>query len=823
MVLKFVGVLITAAVLVAGCTPTPKDTMAQGADPGVAAAFEQIAQCLEAGGLPELVLEGTDVDGFPLYEFEQRTELDVGVAGEVLAGGCLDALEGAAGSYAFDDIFMYFSNLLIDVRNEVGTYRDCSLSSVCDSGAGSQYASTLETVCNDYGCFDITTKLAGVIDGDIRRGEGSSPTSLTWDPAELSQFSGAIDFANLSGLDAIGAKAAPGVVAVWGDWCADRSKMLQDPIFQNTLRYGGFFLDDSTLLVPAQATATLDDYARLGMVRQSWSGDDLPPDQDCSSWGAMLAQQSPGIKLESGLGPIVQLFDGKWATGEFLWSDEIGLADLADPQEAKYAALKLTAISDSPYEPLDLWKPWSSEHARYPALPTSKTTVNKLGKTISIHHPHLGNSDGQWQLTTSDATLCSANTTSLAGDPLFYLPHWADEMSVGGPVLDTTGTVIGTLSGEGSVAQTEVCPANVASTDRNSLGPLSNFYLDGAQLARGATFGSGVFDKIQKLGEGTPDVLAEHDFVWPTVAASQVARFEQVSWGEEFTESGFPKSELDTPAIDHLKQATLMFIKETGCTTCKESERDLDFSVPCLCTGFAVSENLIVTNDHCVSALDVGDASTFKTFYGQEVNAVLVGKTSIDGEEEFSEKFVEIYGDVFVKQPGFPQTGFHRGDVALFRTTQRMDLTPLSFAEPSSLQEYEPLITVGHPWRMSRTGPYVTAVGSFIGEHYFTRTTQFYLLPADNGASGSAVVNLKGELVGQIHGGGRMDQAETESILPRKYGLFATQLRIDKISTAPAPFSPNELIPSQTGLFSQGSTSEYILEMINKWAPGELP
>jgi hypothetical protein len=299
-----------------------------------------------------------------------------------------------------------------------------------------------------------------------------------------------------------------------------------------------------------------------------------------------------------------------------------------------------------------------------------------------------------------------------------------------------------------------------------------------------------------------------------------VARFEQVNWGQDFTDTGFPLSQLQTPAIDHLKQATLMFIKKSGCPTCEESARNLDFSVACLCTGFAVTENLIVTNDHCVDKMGIGDSSTFRTFAGQDVNAVLVGKSSIDGESEFSDRFEQVYGNSWKSADA--QTGPDRGDVALLRTTQRMDLTPLSFAPPSSLTQYEPVVTVGHPFRMTRTGPFVTGVGSFIGEHYFTRTQQFYTLPADNGASGSAVVNLQGELVGQIAGGGAMNQAEVDSILPHKYGLFATQLAIDKSSVSPAPFAPSPLVPSQTGQMAWGATSEYLHELVEQWAPGEL-
>lgn len=805
--------------LLAGCTPAQDLTTAQAPNPNTSASFDALTQCLESGGLPELILGGTDFDGFPLYEFVEPLRVEVPIAQELLAGSCINELQSVTGTYTFEDVFEYFSNLISDVRNDVGTYRSCTQSSACSGGLGPQFALTTETVCNDYGCFEVSNRLAGVTDGAIYPGEGTSMTTLAWDPAELSQSSGLPDWNSLEGLDEVAAQAAPGVVVVWGDWCVDRSQILFAEVFQHTSGYAGFFVNESTVLVPANATLSLEDYARMDVQRQSWDGDDLPADEDCGAFGEKMRQQNPAVDIESGKGPIVQLFDGRWATGEFLWSD-----DVADPtrvsEDAAYAALTLTAITDSPFQKIDQWEPFSNEDGTYPALPTSEVRVSEMAETLSIHHPIMGKSDGGWQLTTSDATLCSANTASRAGDSRFYLPHWSDEGSIGGPVLDASGRVIGTLFGSGSLGdQSEVCPANVASTNRNPLGPLSNFYLDGRTLAVGEIFGPTIFSRLQELGAGTP-ALAPHNMSSPTIPASRVARFEQVNWGQDFTETGFPLSQLQTPAIDHLKQATLMFIKESGCPTCEESARNLDFSVACLCTGFAVTENLIVTNDHCVTKMGIGDSSTFRTFAGQDVNAVLVGKSSIDGESEFNDRFEQVYGNSWKSAEA--QTGPDRGDVALLRTTQRMDLTPLSFAPPSSLTQYEPVVTVGHPFRMTRTGPFVTGVGSFIGEHYFTRTQQFYTLPADNGASGSAVVNLRGELVGQIAGGGAMNQAEVDSILPQKYGLFATQLAIDTSSVSPAPFAPSPLVPSQTGQMAWGATSEYLYELVEQWAPGEL-
>jgi V8-like Glu-specific endopeptidase len=278
------------------------------------------------------------------------------------------------------------------------------------------------------------------------------------------------------------------------------------------------------------------------------------------------------------------------------------------------------------------------------------------------------------------------------------------------------------------------------------------------------------------------------DVIRPEVSLESFHRFEVPLFGEDFTVSGFPLSEMNSGAIDIAKQATLAFIRETGCPECDENRLNKNFDVPCICTGFAVTENLIVTNDHCVSNLSIGSKTTFRTFYGQDVEAELVGKTSLDGETELNERYTEIFGEV-------AQTDFHRGDVALLRTSDTMKLEPLKIADSSTLTPWEPLVTVGHPATMTRTGPWVTGVGSFLGADYFTRTIQSYNLPAQQGASGSAVVNLAGELVGQIAGGGYPAIAERTRVLPHKYGLYATELWVDVLETTPAPYSTYSGIP----------------------------
>ena len=68
----------------------------------------------------------------------------------------------------------------------------------------------------------------------------------------------------------------------------------------------------------------------------------------------------------------------------------------------------------------------------------------------------------------------------------------------------------------------------------------------------------------------------------------------------------------------------------------------------------------------------------------------------------------------------------------------------------SSFNQFDPVISVGHPGVMTRTGPFVVTAGSFVGKAAWTDTKQYFNLPAEKGASGSGLFNLNGELVGQI-------------------------------------------------------------------------
>ena len=262
-----------------------------------------------------------------------------------------------------------------------------------------------------------------------------------------------------------------------------------------------------------------------------------------------------------------------------------------------------------------------------------------------------------------------------------------------------------------------------------------------------------------------------------------------------------------------------IFVTRRLLRSCEDKAKDLDFAGGCLCTAFAVTNDLIVTNDHCVSSMSVGDRATFKTYFGQVVDAQLIGMSSIDGDGSHNDLYREITGF-----DGEYDSG-HKGDVALFRSTQVLELNPLVLADSSNLNQYDPLIAVGHPGIMSRTGPYVVSVGSFIGKNTWADSDIYYNLPSAGGNSGSGVFNLNGEVIGQIANGQAFSMAEEASIVYSKYGKSAVEVSnsgVRGVSIRPQPWNLTSKVDVTVGYASSGAPSNYIKELVELWAPGEL-
>jgi len=388
-------------------------------------------------------------------------------------------------------------------------------------------------------------------------------------------------------------------------------------------------------------------------------------------------------------------------------------------------------------------------------------------------------------------------------------------------VFDTTGYVVGMIQGEYN-AVPDNCYGN-PQLGKNSLGILSTFFAD----PKSSTvvidhqplrdFIANYDAQLAALSpSNSPDII--DDTQWPLNANTlATAQFEVIDYGEEFTVSGFPKSEFDSDAFDIAKQATVMYLAATGCSICNAGNLVDDFSDVCVCTGVAVSKNLIIVNDHCVSALQPGDDTTFKTFKGQVVNATLVNRTSLDSGLLWAEQQANLNFDNSANNV--------KADVALLRTQEAMQLTPIKFADSGALSRRQPVINVGHPNIMLRSGPFVTSAGSFVGHNVTDRTLLHYNLPSSPGSSGSGVFNLSGELVGQIAWGTTGFWGAEESWVVSEFGAEATTIDATKpfYALRPRPFLSGPNVQIELGQSAKGASSNHIKALIEYWAPGELP
>ena len=126
---------------------------------------------------------------------------------------------------------------------------------------------------------------------------------------------------------------------------------------------------------------------------------------------------------------------------------------------------------------------------------------------------------------------------------------------------------------------------------------------------------------------------------------------------------------------------------------------------------------------------------------------------------------------------------------------------------------------------MSRSGPYVVSAGSVIGDSTFYEPDLFYSLPVWKGSSGSGVFNLNGEIIGQIAAGGLYAGAEQESILITKYNKQAVKIATEAWgqNLGPKPFDVSHYVEISQELHSSGASRNYIRQLIELWAPGELP
>ncbi|MFP6571777.1 MAG: serine protease, partial [Vicinamibacterales bacterium] len=539
-----------------------------------------------------------------------------------------------------------------------------------------------KTVTTSYGQFKKQSLADKWADGEYFVEDNRQMYSHnTYEGYKRLPVNDAVELIDLEPMSRVARSSAPAVVEVFGDRCFRKSAtetgsawtIVQTP---NT----GFFVNDRVVVTGLAGIRKLE----FNETMQGWG--DAPFPQGIFSCAEQEADEKTRqdadylSTFEEGAGPFIRLFDGRWASGKVLATNDFA------------AVIELERVTSDGNTLVSSWEAWNPALAPGDALPLSPSST-ATGTVLTIHNPAEARKSGGWFMTTGPVVSCDDVNVFINAN-LLALDLYTDGISAGAPVLDDQGYVVGIIDSQRVGKHPDSCKAD-RYRGKNSLGKLSDFLASPNDMA-GMIPVDGIRALILGAASQTATVPAKTDPDWmlnpPTTTG---ARFEVIDWGEDFTPSGFPKSELNSEAFDVAMQATLMFTREDGCVLCKEeAERTNDFSVMCMCTGFAVTNYLIVTNDHCVPALNLGDKTTFRSFFGQDVEAELIGTSRIDGVG------TDIHGRDY--------DPISKGDVALLRTKQRMDLTPVKLGDSDLMQQYDPVLSVGHPAIMARTGPFVT-------------------------------------------------------------------------------------------------------------------
>ena len=683
-----------------------------------------------------------------------------------------------------------------------------------DAGFASMRAG--KQISTDYGTIKVQTIIDQWPDGEVfEDSNGNKSFSINgYDGYLQNRVADNIDFSTLDTPAKVARWAAPAVVQVYGDTCMLGQNGDIDWRFSSEPRTG-FFIAPDLIITEVNATASFEEQP----VRP-WAGGNYPNPFNPEEWYTCqnLVDEfsgAEGITFGVGAGPIVQTFDGSWGAGAVVASD------------GNFAIIKLSKGSKNKNIFVENWSSWDSIEKETSVLQLAPADISRESSIVTLHHPDFARDAGGWHATTAEI-INNCDEYFYFGDiggdgaDVYAVDFWSDAGSIGAPLLNHNGYVVGMIKEE--YYDTPDNCYGIAHPGKNSLGVLSTFFADPNQstVALGSADMRAFIESYDTqqasiLNADAPVITNNPN--WP-VSGNTLAttNYEVIDYGDAFTVSGFPRSELNSSAFDTAKQGTVMYVKANGCTNCAAGDLTEDFSDSCICTGFAVSKNLIVVNDHCVTFMSVGDENTFKTFQGQIVNAKLVNRTGLDVGDIYKALLTDITWNDAVE-------GAHRGDVALLRTDQEMNLEPIQFADSSLLVRREPLITVGHPALMLRSGPYVTSGGAFIGLNMDERSTLHYTLPAAPGASGSGVFDLNGRLVGQLAYGSTGYDAAQETWMKSEFNKLATE--IDPSATLydlqPRPFLIGPRVQVGLGASTSGASSNYIKDLINYWAPGELP
>jgi V8-like Glu-specific endopeptidase len=144
------------------------------------------------------------------------------------------------------------------------------------------------------------------------------------------------------------------------------------------------------------------------------------------------------------------------------------------------------------------------------------------------------------------------------------------------------------------------------------------------------------------------------------------------------------------------------------------------------CSGFLVSENIMVTAGHCIK--DAADCASYKWVFDYKVDAADQGKLTVQSSSVYS----------CTKILARKLENFGKDDYAMFEIDRKVtDRRPLSFRKTGKVAKGDAIVVIGHPTGLPTKIADGANVRSLSGK-YFTANLDTY-----GGNSGSAVINVK--------------------------------------------------------------------------------
>ena len=207
---------------------------------------------------------------------------------------------------------------------------------------------TWKTVTTEYGQFQVQTLADQWPDGDvIAQPDGTEYRSMAvYEGFRRVVTNDAVNFATLDPISRIARHSAPAVVEVFGDRCLQYIPASYGVPASGTWDIGvkpfsGFFVNSSTIVTAAGVSNKIAFDPEAG----SWgAGGYGQSQQSCSELEAMGPTTT---SWEQGAGPFVRLFDGRWASGSIVASND------------NVAVIRLERVTSDGDTLVSTWAPWN--------------------------------------------------------------------------------------------------------------------------------------------------------------------------------------------------------------------------------------------------------------------------------------------------------------------------------------------------------------------------------------------------------------------------------------------------------------------------------